>query len=228
MRSLRRACAGGILAVLLSCVSFAAEPRAGRKFPPAGVDLVTHTLRVGLFVDKDGKGDVNRKPDEVLEFKGRMMLEREEARADQGKKVRVVPFRVRSWTASAYSTVLQQDLLYILSEDAEQPVSTITAAQEGRDYPATFSFNVIFDVKANNKTVFRRHHGRPEGRGFRVVPPDGKRENSPTLTRFEQELIAVDHPGIAGAKLIFKPIDCNDNSGRILRTIAAAPATPAS
>ena len=84
----------------------------------------------------------------------------------------------------------------------------IVAQQQDNDFPATFTFNVIFDVKANNRTVFRNFRGRPDGRNFQVVPPDGKRENSPMITNFETTQIVIQHPEFGPIRFI--PRDCND------------------
>ena len=209
-----------VAVLLIVALVAGARVECAQGFPPPGVDLVEHTLRIGLYVERGGKADLSSKPDETLSFKGRMLIEREEARVSKQTGRNEVPFQVRTWVASAYSQTLQQEILYVLSEDAEQPPSAIQAEQKDADFPATFSFNVIFDVRANNRTVIRRHHGRPEGRGFRVVPPSGDRKESPTITSFETTLISLDHPG--KGKIWFKPIDCNDDSGKTLTTARTA------
>lgn len=201
------------------------EPPAGgttgepmESFPPAGIDRVRHDLRIAMLED-DGSGrEVEL---EVLNFEGHMTLERSDPYTnDQG--VRQIDFIVTSWTATAWSKVLQQEILYILSEDVEkQPVSTITSGQRGSDFPATFEFNVIFDARVNNRPVHRRHHGRPKGYPFFVVPPTGDRETSPTITEFEDTVIRVQHPE-RGTDLVFRPRDCNDQSSQTVFTRAAA------
>ena len=182
---------------------------AQTEFPTAGIDIVEHELTVDMM-QVDGK----QKLLESLVFKGRMTLQRSNphqvARGrDAGKSK--IEFDVITWVASAFSEKLQTEILYILSEDVKQKPSTITAEQTGRDFPAEFVFNVTFDARANNKTIKRRHHGRPHGKGFRRVPPDGNRRNSPTITGFESNYIQLKHP-VYGT-LRFVPRDCNDNNG---------------
>jgi hypothetical protein len=188
------------------------------SFPPAGIDRVRHDLRIALLED-DGSG--NEVELEVLTFEGHMTLERGDPYTNDAG-VRQIDFAVVSWSATAWSGVLQQEILYVLSEDVErQPVSTITAEQKDRDFPATFEFNVIFDARANNRPVHRGHHGRPFGHGFRVVPPTGNRLTSPTITGFEDAVIRVQHPE-RRTTLIFRPRDCNDQASETVATRAAA------
>lgn len=200
----------------------ASEPPTGgttseeamEKFPPAGVDRVRHALRIALLED-DGSGEEREL--EVLEFEGHMTLERGEPYTNENG-LRQIDFEVLSWSATAWSKVLQQEIFYVLSEKVErQPRSSITAEQKGSDFPATFEFNVIFDARANNRPVHHGHHGRPWGHGFRVVPPTGNRETSPTIYGFEDTVIRVEHPE-RKTVLIFRPKDCNDQSSETVLT----------
>jgi hypothetical protein len=171
------------------------------EFPRAGIDIIHHLLRVQLDVGATGRMD------ETLNLYGQMLIQREDPYVN-GESRRQIDFRVMSWVATGWSWVLRQSVTYMLTEDVEQPVSNIVADQDGSDFPATFRFNVIFDARANNQVVFRRHHGRPEGSGFRVVPPDGNRELSPTMRQFEIERIVVAHPSLGDIQA--RPLDCND------------------
>jgi hypothetical protein len=191
---------------------------AMESFPPAGIDRVKHDLRIALLeVDENGA----ERELEDLFFEGHMTLERGEPYTGKDG-LRRIDFVVTSWVATAWSAVLEQEILYLLSEDEEkQPVSTITAMQRGADFPATFEFNVIFDARANNRVVHRRHHGRPAGDRFFVVPPTGDRATSPTFTRFEDAVIRLEHPQ-RGTTLIFRPKDCNDRASETVRTFAVA------
>jgi hypothetical protein len=202
-----------------------AEPPTGgttaeepmEKFPPAGIDRVRHDLRISLMED-DGSGEREL---EVLEFEGHMTLERGEPYTNENG-LRQIDFQVLSWTATAWSKVLQQEILYVLSDQVErQPRSSITAEQKDGDFPATFEFNVIFDARANNRPVHHGHHGRPWGHGFRVVPPTGNRETSPTIYGFEDTVIRLEHPE-RKTVLIFRPKDCNDQSSQTVLTRADA------
>jgi hypothetical protein len=190
------------------------QPRR-RTFRAAGLDVVEHDLRVNIVqVDKRNR---KGKTLETLNFRGRMVIERQNpVRNDQNQ--RQIEFKVKTWAATAFSQVLQQDILYILSEDADQPMSTITAEQEDSDFPAAFEFNVIFDARVGNATVIRQHHGKPAGHGFMVVPPDGNRRNSPTITDFETAFIQVEHPKLG--RIGFVPVDCNDRSSETVLTFA--------
>jgi hypothetical protein len=104
----------------------------------------------------------------------------------------------------------------VLSDGAEQPASTIVSEQPESDFPATLQFNVIFDARVNNQTVFREHEGRPEGHGFFAIPPSGNRRTSPRMTVFEKTRIAVDHPSLGAVEAI--PLDCNDLGSTTLAT----------
>lgn len=179
------------------------EEELPEEFPPAGVDLVYHTLRVRLDVGKTGQGD------EIVDLFGKMIVERGDPYADRDGR-RTIDFVVRSWEASGWSWTLGQVLTYVLAEDVEQPTSSIVAEQEETPFPATFAFNVIFDVRANNVRVFGRQHGRPEGHGFMTIPPAGDRKLSPRITQFETNLVEVEHPQLGMIQAI--PIDCNDQA----------------
>lgn len=188
------------------------KQRVASEFPPAGIDIVEHELTVDMMRSV-GKG----KSEELLEslvFKGRMTLQRRNPyKVTRGKDAgrNKIEFDVITWVASAYSEKLQTEILYILSEGVKQKPSAIIAEQAGRDFPAEFIFNVTFDARANNKTLKRRHHGRPHGKGFRRVPPDGNRRNSPTITGFEDNFIQLKHPDYGTVR--FVPRQCNDNQG---------------
>lgn len=191
------------------------------EFPTAGMDIVEHELIVDMLqVGEKGK---KQKVIESLVFKGRMTLERRNPyRITRGKDAgkSKIEFDVLTWVASAFSKELQTEILYILSEDVKQKPSVIIAERPTRDFPAEFIFNVTFDARANNRTIKRRHHGRPHGTGFRTVPPDGSRRNSPTITGFEDNYIQLKHP--AYGTIRFVPRQCNDNQGT---TIVSLPAT---
>ncbi len=171
------------------------------EFPSAGVDLVYHELRVQLDVGPTGKAD------ETLTLYGTMMVQREDPRVNEDG-LRQIDFRVLSWKAVGWSSLLKQSVTYVLSEDVEQPISRIVAEQRDSDFPAAFLFDVIFDARVNNVTVFRRHEGRPEGHEFLTVPPNGDRRMSPTITRFEDARIRVAAGDLGELEAI--PIDCND------------------
>lgn len=173
----------------------------GDSFPPAGVDIVSHMLRIRLDVGKTGEGD------EVVNMLGTMVIERGDPYSNE-KGLRQVDFDVRAWQATGWSWTLKQVLTYVLSEGVEQPTSRIVAEQREGDFPATLQFNVIFDARVNNQLVFSNHEGRPEGHGFFAIPPSGNRRTSPRITTFEQTRIAVEHPSLGQMEAI--PLDCND------------------
>lgn len=189
-------------------------PRAkADRFPRGGVDLIHHDLRVNLDVGAKGKID------ETVALSGTMLIERGGPYENE-KGLRQVDFRVRSWMATGWSRQLNSDITYVLSEDVEQPMSQIVAEERGLDFPATFQFNVIFDARAGNRVVFRKHHGRPKGHGFFEIPPSGNRATSPTITAFEDTLIVVEHP--EAGEIQIKPVDCNDQDSRTLETFEEA------
>lgn len=179
------------------------------EFPTAGIDLVHHALRVRLDVGPTGVGD------ETVTLYGKMLVSRSEPYANDNGR-RQIDFHVRSWEASGWSWTLKQAITYVLSEGVEQPISRIVAEQEGADFPATFGFNVIFDVRVDNQVVFLQQHGEPEAPGFLVVPPNGDRRMSPRITSFEDTRVEVDHPNLGKIQAI--PIDCNDLGSLTLAT----------
>ncbi len=182
---------------------------ADKQFPIGGIDNVQHDLRV-LMTSESGF-------EEVMELAGSMILQRTDPYMTEDER-RVVDFKVISWVASGWSEKLGAAMTYVLSEDEDQPVSTIEAEQRKHDFPATFNFNVLFDVRINNETVFRKLHGRPEGSHFRQVPPTGDREMSPTITRFtDRNQVTIKHP--EHGEIFVKPLDCNDREGRTLREL---------
>jgi hypothetical protein len=184
----------------------------GAGFPPRGTDLVHHDLRVDVL---EGGGDGREgKLLETLEFAGRMLLERGDPYTNE-QGYRQIDFVVLAWEAVAWSEVLGSDVVYRLSSD-KQELSSIVAQKKRSDFPAYFTFNVVFDAFAGGRRVHRKHHGRPEGGGFHRVPPGGDRESSPTITTFEREVIRV-KAGRLG-ELIFRPRDCNDRESRTLGT----------
>lgn len=183
---------------------------AARKFPGAGVDLIEHELAVDMLQIRGRQKEETLL--ETLLFKGRMTVRRREpAKIKRGKEAgrNRIEFDVLTWVASAFSERLQAEILYILSEGAEQKRSTITAESPDADFPAEFDFNVTFDARVNNRTVRRRHHGRPHGGGFRTVPPG---RGSPTIRGFESTFIEVKHPEYGLVR--FVPRECNDQNGQ--------------
>jgi hypothetical protein len=177
------------------------EPVLQKEFPGAGIDLIYHELRVQL--DVGAKGVV----DETVTLYGTMLIQRDAPRVnDEG--FRQIDFRVLAWSAVGWSTVLRQGLTYALSADVEQPISRILAETRESDFPAAFLFEVTFDARVNNITVFRQHEGRPEGHNFLAVPPSGDRRLSPTIRTFEDARIRVAQEGVGEIEAI--PLDCND------------------
>lgn len=181
----------------------------GDVFPPAGIDIVEHQLRVRLDVGQTGEGD------EVIPMKGLMVIERGDPYTNK-EDLRQIDFTVRAWQAVGWSWTLKGVLVYVLSEGEEQPTSTIVSEQRESDFPATLQFNVTFDARLNNQPVFRGHKGRPEGHGFFSIPPSGNRKTSPRMTTFETERIAVEHPNLGMIDAI--PLDCNDLGSTTLAT----------
>jgi len=190
-------------------------PEPMETFPPAGTDLVHHDLRIDVFQVSDGQETLL----ETLTFDGRMLLERGDPYVNQ-YGVRQVDFEVESWEAVTWSEALDTSVIYRSVIGEEQPTSSIVAEKPGQDFPATFTFNVVFDAYAGGALVHRRHHGRPEGGGFLVVPPNGDRRLSPTITAFEQTQIEIEHPELG--LLRFKPRDCNDRESTTLSTASAS------
>jgi hypothetical protein len=154
---------------------------------------------------------------EVITLDGAMVIQRTDPYINK-ERCRQIDFKVLSWVATGWMHKFDAALVYTLSEDVEQPLSSIVAHQTETDFPAAFNFVVIFDARINNRTIFRRLEGRPEGHGFGEVPPTGDRSTSPTITRFmDVGNIKFDHPDVGS--ILISPIDCNDQSGTTLLTI---------
>lgn len=198
----------------------AVAPQPG-VFPPAGIDLVTHELTIDVLqvLDDGTEGALL----ETLKFTGNMLLERTDPVVNE-QGFRQINFVVQSWEAHAFSNALDTVITYRLSE-GDQESSTIVAQQKDRDFPATFTFNVIFDAIAYGNIFFPRHHGRPWWHDFFEVPPSGNRRTSPTILGFETARIEMDHPGLG--RILFKPRNCNDSGGQTIgskRVVAAVAA----
>lgn len=207
------------------------------RFPGPGIDLIHHDVAVNLF-------QVVNKEEVLLEtltFHGRMLIERGKAYTN-ADGFRQIDFVALSWTATAWSKALKQDILYILSQDVEQPISNIIAETKKKDFPATIQFDLIFDVRVNNKTIITQHKGRPKGHKFLTIPPavDTRTELSPTVSLFGKddimdvgigatekgEITFMHNPPTSFFKeggmiqLRVLPIDCNDKAGTTLVSFA--------
>lgn len=207
------------------------------RFPGPGIDLIHHDVAVNLFQVVNGEEVLL----ESLIFHGRMLIERGKAYTN-ADGYRQIDFIALSWTATAWSKSLKQDILYILSEDVEQPLSNIIAETKKADFPATIQFDLIFDVRVNNKTIIRQHKGRPKGHKFLTIPPaaDTRTELSPTVSLFgADDIMDVGVGATAKGEMAFRhnppasffkdggmiqlrvlPVDCNDKAGTTLVSFA--------
>ena len=213
------------------------DGRDNIRFPGPGIDLIHHEVAVNLF-QVVNKEEVLL---ETLNFNGRMLIERGKAYIN-ADGFRQIDFIALAWTATAWSKALKQDILYILSHDVEQPISNIIAETKKKDFPATIQFDLIFDVRVNNKTIITQHRGRPKGHKFLTIPPavDTRTELSPTVSLFgtddimdvgvaatERGELAFTHNPPASffkqgglIQLRVLPIDCNDKAGTTLVSFA--------
>lgn len=207
------------------------------RFPGPGIDLIYHDVAVNLFQVVNGEEVLL----ETLNFSGRMLIERGKAFTN-ADGFRQIDFIALSWTATAWSKSLKQDILYILSQDVEQPISNIIAETKTSDFPATIQFDLIFDVRLNNKTIIKQHRGRPKGHKFLTIPPasDTRTELAPTVSLFgtddimdvgigadERGEVTITHNPPASflrqggmIQLRVLPIDCNDKAGTTLVSFA--------
>src|SRR5688572_9961212 len=102
------------------------------RFPGPGIDLIYHDVVVNLFQVVNGEEVLL----ETLNFSGRMLIERGKPYTN-ADGFRQIDFIALAWTATAWSKALKQDILYILSQDVEQPVSNIISETKKKDFPAT-------------------------------------------------------------------------------------------
>ena len=213
------------------------DGRENIRFPGPGIDLIYHDVAVNLFQVVNGEEVLL----ETLNFSGRMLIERGKPYTNAGG-FRQIDFIALAWTATAWSKALKQDILYILSQDVEQPVSNIISETKNKDFPATILFDLIFDVRVNNKTIIRQHRGRPKGHKFLTIPPaaDTRTELAPTVSLFgrddimdvgvaanEKGEVTYQHNPPASflnegglIQLRVLPIDCNDKAGTTLVSFA--------
>lgn len=209
------------------------DGRDNIRFPGPGIDLIHHEVAVNLFQVVNGEEVLL----ETLNFQGRMLIERGKAYTN-ADGYRQIDFIAIAWTATAWSKSLKQDILYILSEGVEQPVSNIIAETKGKDFPAMIQFDLIFDVRVNNKTIITQHKGKPKGHKFLTIPPaaDTRTELSPTVSLFgHDDIMNVGVGANDRGELMFRhnppasffadtgmiqlrvlPIDCNDKAGTTL------------
>jgi hypothetical protein len=207
------------------------------RFPGPGIDLIHHEVAVNLFQVVNGEEVLL----ETLNFQGRMLIERGKAYTNAAG-FRQIDFVALAWTATAWSKSLKQDILYILSQDVEQPVSNIIAETKKSDFPATIQFDLIFDVRVNNKTIIVQHKGKPKGHKFLTIPPavDTRTDLSPTVSLFgKNDIMDVGVGANERGELTFRhnppasffeeggliqlrvlPIDCNDKAGTTLVSFA--------
>jgi hypothetical protein len=180
------------------------------NFPRGGVDFIQHDLRIEL-------SNQDRKYEEIVKLTGAMMIQRANPYRNKSG-YRTIDFKVISWVASGWIESMGAAISYVSTEGEDQPVSTIESEQPKSDFPATFNFNVLFDVRINNELVFRRLHGRPKGLHFREVPPTGTRRLSPTITEFvDLDQVRVEFPRFG--TIVARPIDCNDRGGKTLHRL---------
>lgn len=206
------------------------DGRNNMRFPGPGLDIIHHEVAVNLF-------QVINKEEVLLEtltFQGRMVIERGKAYTNSDG-FRQVDFIAKAWTATAWSKSLKQDVLYILSQDVEQPISTIISETKKNDFPATIQFDLIFDVRVNNVTIITQHKGRPKGHKFLTIPPaqENRPEAPPTISTFGADDIMdvgigasekgemvyrqnpsksfLDEGGLLQLRVL--PVDCNDKAG---------------
>ena len=204
--------AAAALVLALPLVAAAAKTGGG-SFPPAGIDLVEHELKIGLY-EVEADGSTGREL-EVLMFKGRMLIERADPHTNADGH-RQIDFVVKNWDAFAYSQVLDTLVTYSLDEGSPQRLSTIVAQNPDRDFPAHFTFRVRFDAIAYGESFFEDLEGEPDGLEFMEVPPSGNRRTSPTMRGFETARIELDHPELG--RIRFVPLECNDTSGITMMT----------
>ncbi|MEM9558638.1 MAG: hypothetical protein AAGC60_30595 [Acidobacteriota bacterium] len=201
-------CLTVLFTLLASSALFAGQ---GGTFPAAGIDLVTHELKIGLYDIADDGSDGEML--EELTFKGRMLLERTDPYTN-ADGFRQIDFVVKEWEAYSYSKVLDTLVTYSLNQGQPQRLSHITSQFRDRDFPARFYFAVRFDAIAFGERFFEGHEGAPVDAEFMEVPPSGNRRTSPTIWGFEDARIEMDHP--QHGRLRFIPHNCNDTSGETL------------
>lgn len=207
------------------------------RFPGPGIDLIHHEVAVNLFQVVNNEEVLL----ETLNFQGRMLIERGKPYKN-ADGFRQIDFIALAWTATAWSKALKQDILYILSQDVEQPLSNIISETKTKDFPATIQFDLIFDVRINNKTIITQHKGKPKGHKFLTIPPasDTRTDLSPTVSLFgHDDIMDVGVTATERGEMIFRhnppasffdeggmiqlrvlPIDCNDKAGTTLVSFA--------
>jgi len=146
---------------------WAAQEEPPEVFPPADE---FHVKSHPIFVlDVGGTGET----DEILVMEAGMDLVTGEPYVNK-EGFRQVDIRVNNWVAQAKSEVLDSVMIFELSQQVEQPLSSAIAQQRQgeRDFPATLTFNMVFNVEIQNLLKLEELSGVAEGTITRF-PPKG-------------------------------------------------------
>ena len=86
---------------------------------------------------------------------------------------RAIDVQIRDWRARGTSRLLGKAIEYRLSPGVAQPGSAVIAEGAGSDFPATMTFNALFDVYIGDELIMREMNGTARATGLTSIPPRG-------------------------------------------------------
>lgn len=135
------------------------------KVPFWGMDNMVTSLRV--TVENTDTGEK-----EHLALVTIMQLIRDYPyRTSDGKKR--IDVRLKKWSAKGHSKLLSQTIEYRLSKVDELPVSFVESKSREEDFPASMTFNSIFDIFVGGEKVVSEVTGTAHASRLVKIPPDG-------------------------------------------------------
>jgi len=108
---------------------------------------------------------------------------------------RRIDVRIKRWGAKGYSPFLDSTIEYRLSKDVDKPISYVESKSKEEDFPASMTFNAIFDVFVDGKKVISETEGTARAERLMRIPPD------------EDDLFLVDKE-VAFDNIKLTTIDC--------------------
>jgi hypothetical protein len=93
------------------------------------------------------------------------------ARSNSGNKI--ISVDLLTWSSKGYSPMLQNTIEYKLSRGVMQNKSIIEGHSANSDFPASMTFNALFDVYVGRRLVASGISGTARASNLSRIPPDG-------------------------------------------------------
>lgn len=87
--------------------------------------------------------------------------------------IRIVSVDLLTWSSKGYSPMLQKTIEYKLSRGVLQNKSIIEGNSVDSDFPASMTFNALFDVYVGRQLVASGISGTARANNLSRIPPDG-------------------------------------------------------